>query len=447
MTDAATKTIYTVSKLNQEVSRLLAGNFPLIWIEGEISNFTLARSGHMYFSLKDAASQIRAAMFRNRNLYLRFKPQDGMQVLLRVRVSLYEPRGDYQLIVEHMEEAGDGALRRAFEELKQRLQTEGLFDAERKQTLPEFPRRLGIVTSPTGAAIADVLSVLKRRYQLLLVLIYPASVQGATAAEEMIAAIKLAEQRGDCDVLLLTRGGGSLEDLQAFNNEQLARTIAACAIPVVSGVGHEIDFTIADFVADLRAPTPSAAAELICPDGKQLQQQIRLIRSGLVNAWSRWMTQRRQSLSASTRQLQRLHPQQRLNAQSQRLDELELRLQRSVAARRHMARSRFAVIHAQLQNLGLQYRIKQYRASCNYFFQRLCDGIKQNLKENAQSVNALCQQLDVVSPLATLQRGYAIVTRANQHTPLLNAEQVNSGEQLSVQLAKGKLAVRVEKNK
>ena len=370
-----------------------------------------------------------------------------MHVLLRVRVSLYEPRGDYQLIVEHMEEAGDGVLRRAFEELKQRLQAEGLFEAERKQTLPEFPRRLGIVTSPTGAAIADVLSVLRRRYKLLPVLIYPTSVQGTTAAEEMIAAINLAEQRKDCDVLLLTRGGGSLEDLQAFNNEQLARTIAACPIPIVSGVGHEVDFTIADFVADLRAPTPSAAAELICPDGKQLQQQVQLIRSGLETAWSRRLTQQQQSLLSLTRQLQRLHPQQRLNAQSQRLDELESRLQRSVATFQQMAQSRFAVIHAQLQNLGLQYRIKQTRDRCNYHYQRLCDAIQHDFKEKRQRLNTRFQQLDLVSPLATLQRGYAIVTRANQQTPLMDAKQVNSGEQLSVQLAKGKLAVQVEKNK
>ena len=253
------RTVYSVSELNQTIRGLLESEFPLIWVEGEISNLAQPSSGHMYFSLKDESAQVRCAMFRGRNQFLRFTPENGQKVVIRARVSLYEARGEFQLIAEHMEDAGAGALQRAFEELKARLAAEGLFDESLKQDIPELPTRIGVITSPTGAAIRDVLSVLQRRFPAIPVLVYPVPVQGDGAAEKIVATLQLASKRKDCDVLLLVRGGGSLEDLWSFNEEIVARAIVASEIPVVCGVGHEVDFTIADFAADVRAPTPSAA--------------------------------------------------------------------------------------------------------------------------------------------------------------------------------------------
>ncbi|HEU4485077.1 MAG TPA: exodeoxyribonuclease VII large subunit, partial [Povalibacter sp.] len=266
--------VYSPTRLNREARTLLERGFPVLWIEGEMSNLSRPSSGHWYFSIKDEGAQLRCAMFRQRNLLARFTPRDGQVVLLRGRISLYEPRGDYQFLVDHIEEAGEGALRRRFELLKTRLAAEGLFATERKRPLPKHPARIGVVTSPSGAAIRDVLHVLRRRFCSIPVLIYPVPVQGAGAATQIAAAIRLASARADCDVLILARGGGSLEDLWSFNEEVVARAIAACTIPIVSGVGHEVDFTIADFVADLRAPTPSGAAELVAPDCKEWARHL-----------------------------------------------------------------------------------------------------------------------------------------------------------------------------
>src|SRR5579859_8203563 len=260
------RNVFSVSRLNREVRLLLEKGLGVVWVEGELSNFSAPSSGHWYFSLKDRDAQLRCAMFRMKNASLGFTPKAGQQVLARGRISLYEPRGDYQLIVEHLEEAGIGALRREFERLKEKLAAEGLFALERKRSLPRFPRRVGVITSASGAALHDVLRVLARRYPPAAVLIYPTPVQGGAASAGLVAAIELASARAECDVLILARGGGSLEDLWSFNDERVARAIRASAIPVVSGVGHEVDFTIADFAADLRAPTPTGAAELVTPD-------------------------------------------------------------------------------------------------------------------------------------------------------------------------------------
>ena len=292
--DPQRRDIFSVSRLNSEVRATLEGSFPLLWVQGVISNLASPRSGHLYFSLKDAHAQVRCALFRAKRQLLRFAPANGNQVLARARVGFYEPRGEFQLIVEHLEPAGAGSAQREFEELKKRLQAEGLFDTERKRALPGFPRRLGVITSPSGAAIRDVLKVLRRRAPQLAVTIFPAQVQGKDAPEELLEALNIALQRADCDLLLLTRGGGSIEDLAAFNDERLARAICAAQIPVVSAVGHEIDFTIADFVADRRAPTPSAAAELISPDTPLLSQGIAKLSQRLRN------TQRRQLQAADT---------------------------------------------------------------------------------------------------------------------------------------------------
>src|SRR5512139_1087653 len=288
--------IYTISRLNREARALLEGHFPLMWIEGEISNLSRPASGHLYFSLKDPFAQVRCAMFRMRGMHLTFRPADGMHVLVRARLSLYEPRGDYQLIVEHMEEVGDGALRRAFEQLKQRLLAEGLFESGRKRALPALPRCIGVITSPTGAAIHDILTVLHRRFPAIPVIVYPVPVQGAGAAEQIATMIHRASERGDCDVLIVGRGGGSLEDLWPFNEEVVARAIYTSAIPVVSAVGHEIDFTIADFVADLRAPTPSAAAEMVSGVRAELQERIATACIRLNRSTSRLLADGRQRL-------------------------------------------------------------------------------------------------------------------------------------------------------
>src|SRR5580700_5001795 len=261
--------VYSVSRLNREVRTLLERGFGMIWLEGEISNFSRPSSGHWYFSMKDAGAQVRCAMFRQRNMLCAFTARDGQKVLLRARIGLYEPRGEFQLLVEHMEDAGLGALKRQFDELAAKLAAEGLFAPERKRPLPALPKRIGVITSPSGAAIHDILHVLARRFAAIPVLLYPVAVQGAAAAAEIIAALALAGRRAECDVLILARGGGSLEDLWAFNDEALARAIVASPIPVITGIGHEIDFTIADFAADVRAPTPSAAAELVVPDAEE----------------------------------------------------------------------------------------------------------------------------------------------------------------------------------
>src|SRR3984957_11121160 len=312
MSQTPERSVYTVSRLNREVRLLLERGLAVIWLEAELSNFTQPASGHWYFTLKDKEAQIRGAMFRQRNMNLGFTPRSGQLVLVRGRVSLYEPRGDYQMLVEHMEEGGVGALKREFERLKAQLAAEGLFAPELKRLLPGFPRRIGVITSPSGAAVRDILHVLKRRYPPARVLIYPTPVQGAAAVPALIRALQLASARADCDVIILARGGGSLEDLWAFNDEGVARAIRACAIPVISGVGHEIDFTIADFVADVRAPTPSGAAELAVPDRQERLDPLRRIGARLVQSGRRELRTASQLLMQLRHRLQRTHPGVRL---------------------------------------------------------------------------------------------------------------------------------------
>ena len=296
-TDNPSRDIYSISRLNTEVRAVLEGSFPLLWVEGEISNLAVPRSGHLYFSLKDPHAQVRCALFRGKRQLLRFEPANGDRVLARVRIGFYEPRGEFQLIVEHMEPAGAGDAQRAFDALKRKLDAEGLFDAGRKRPLPAYPHRIGVITSPSGAAIRDVLHVLARRAPQIPITLFPAQVQGKDAPADLLAALQTAIARGDCDVLLLTRGGGSVEDLAAFNDEALARAIAASPVPVVSAVGHEIDFSIADFVADRRAPTPSAAAELLSPDSDALATAVGGLRRRLLVLMRRRLGQHAQQLA------------------------------------------------------------------------------------------------------------------------------------------------------
>ncbi len=435
--------IYSVSRLNREVRRLLEQGFSRIWLEGELSNVARPSSGHLYFSLKDAGAQIRGAMFRNRNRSLAFTPEDGMQVLVRGKLSLYEPRGDYQLIVEHMEEAGDGLLQRAFEALKQKLSQEGLFDEEHKRPLPALPERIGVITSPSGAAIRDVLTVLGRRFPAIPVRIYPVPVQGREAAGEIAAALQLASRRRDCDVLILTRGGGSLEDLWPFNEEIVARAIHACDIPVISAVGHEIDVTIADFVADRRAPTPSAAAELASPDQQEWLQHIGHLAARLQGRMRETLAGRRQALGWLEKHLQQLHPGQTLRQQAQRLDELE---RRSLAVLHSTLASRqaaLAALHGRLQLHSPAGRIGELELRWRSAARRLGSAMQATLTARRQSLAVNSRALNAISPLATLERGYAIVSTPDG-TILRNARDVQPGERISARLGKGQLACTVD---
>ena len=435
--------IFSISRLNREARAILEGHFPLIWVEGELSNLARPSSGHLYFSLKDEQAQVRCAMFKMRNHLLGFKPDNGMQVLARARVSLYEGRGEFQLIIEHLEEAGDGALRRAFDQLKHKLATEGLFDVAHKKSLPILPRCIGVVTSPTGAALRDILSVLKRRFPAIPVLVYPVPVQGQGAAEKIAAAIRSASRRQDCDVLIVSRGGGSLEDLWAFNEEIVARAIFDCVLPVVSGIGHEIDFTIADFVADRRAATPSAAAELVSPDQADWQQQLRGYELRLAQQLRALLDRHRQRLNWLEQRLQQQEPRRRLRQQAQRLDELEQRLKFAVLARLRHNAARLTQGLARLQRHTPAQRLVQLHSHIAQLTQRLHAALRLQLSQRRGQLTGLARALDAISPLATLGRGYALVTRTDGKL-LRRVVDVQAGEQVVARLAEGRLLCRVD---
>jgi len=439
--------IYTVSDLNRAARGLLEGNLPLLWVEGEISNLARPASGHLYFSLKDSQAQVRCALFRNRSLLLRFRPADGMKVLVRGRVSLYEPRGDFQLIAEHMEEAGHGALQRAFEELKARLAAEGLFDPARKRPLPAVPRRIGVITSPSGAALRDVLSVIRRRYPLAGVVLYPVPVQGEGAAQKIAAMLKLASSRGECDVLILARGGGSLEDLWAFNEEMVARAIRACAIPVVSGVGHETDFTIADFAADLRAPTPTGAAELVTPDISAWQRQLREQAERLSQAQERLFEGLRDRLSWCRERLSQLHPGRVLRDRAQRLDELESRLHHGMRMRLRHESVHLTAIMARLREHSPAQGLRQASDRLINLAQRLKAAAQADVLAARNRVALAARALDAVSPLATLQRGYAIVSDAASGGIISHVAAVRPGQAIRAELVDGSLLAEIKETR
>ncbi len=439
-----TRDIYSVSRLNMEARDLLAAHFPLIWLEGEISNLARPASGHLYFSLKDARAQVRCAMFKGRNRGLLVKPENGMQVLVRATVSLYEPRGDYQLIVEHMEAAGEGALRAQFEALKNKLAAEGLFDDARKIALPGLPKRIGVITSPSGAAIRDILSVLKRRFPAIPVLIYPVPVQGEGAAEQIAAAIALADTRKDCDVLILARGGGSLEDLWSFNEEVVARAVAACELPIVAGVGHEIDFSIADFVADQRAPTPSVAAEMVSPNQLDMLNQFRAHEQRLRFLLTRQQQQLAQRLDWLYRRLQQRHPGQQLKLKHQRQLELQQRLQRAILGRIRQGMARSETLTAQLYRHHPGQQLARIASRHDNLRQRLRTAFRMKLKTAQQQLSALARTLDTVSPLATLDRGYAIVSDAQNGQIVRQVQDTAIGQQLRTRLSNGELLCRVD---
>lgn len=396
ITDISNQTheILTVSQLNQQARNLLERNFHSVWIMGEISNLSRPSSGHWYFTLKDENAQIRCALFRNVTFKLRFKPDNGRQVLARARVSLYEPRGDYQLIVEHMEPAGLGALQAAFEQLKKRLEKEGLFAEKHKKSLPELPECIGVITSDSGAALRDILKVLHRRFASVPVIVYPTLVQGDKAADQITKMIKIANQRKECDVLILARGGGSLEDLWPFNEEIVARAIFASHIPIVTGIGHEVDFTIADFVADQRAPTPSAAAELVSPDGEAWLETLSEQYQQLFRRITQQFHQRKTELLYYQKRLK--HPRHILQENSQRLDQIEQQLWRQI---RHL------------------------------------------LAMKQKELSATGQALSMISPLRTLERGYSIVTA---HEKIIHdTTELHTGQTVNLRFSKGEANAKI----
>jgi exodeoxyribonuclease VII large subunit len=437
------RSILTVSELNRETRRLLETAFPLVWVEGELSNLTQARSGHLYFTLKDRDAAVQAAMFRNRNMHLDFPPEEGMQVLVRAKVSLYEPRGNFQIIVEHMEQAGAGALQRAFEALKQRLAEEGLFDPANKKPLPSLPKRIGVVTSPTGAAIRDILTVLKRRFPAIPVVLYPVQVQGEGAARQIAQAIHTANLRRECDVLIVGRGGGSIEDLWAFNEELVARAIYASELPVVSAVGHEIDFTIADFVADYRAPTPSAAAEALSPDRLDYLARLGQLQGRLDNAIHGKLQRLDERLHHLSRRMR--HPGQRLQELAQRIDELEARLLQAQRRIHQHHATRLAHLSQRLRQNSPALSIGRGQERIAQLQARLHTAIHHDQELRQRRLQSLVRALDAVSPLAVLGRGYAIVSRSEDGKIVRQTTDVSVGDSVEARLHQGRLLCTVNK--
>ena len=439
---APAREVFTISQLNAQARMLLERGLGSVWLEGEISNLARPASGHWYFSLKDESAQVRCAMFRNRSLLVRFPVKDGARVLARGRVSLYEARGEFQVVIDHLEEAGEGALRRRFEELKRKLLAEGLFDAGQKQALPTLPRRIGVITSPTGAALRDILHILQRRFPAVPVLVYPVAVQGEAAAREIVQALQLAAARSECDVLILARGGGSLEDLMAFNDESVARAIHACRIPLISGVGHETDVTIADFVADERAPTPSGAAERSVPDSAEYLRGLAALERRLGLAVRRKLAALRQALQQWERSLNRLSPRARLQQHVQRLDELELRLQRAIGRRLERARVRLAGAAALLGRSTPARRLASLQQRLDGARLRLPVAIQGRLQLAQARFERSLRTLNAVSPLATLERGYAIVTDTGARV-VTDASTLAPGMQIAARVARGSVRATV----
>jgi len=436
MLPSQTSAIFTVSRLNQTARLLLEREMGLLWISGEISNFTQPSSGHWYFTLKDDTAQVRCAMFRNSNRRVTFRPQHGQQVLVRASITLYEPRGDYQIIVESMQPAGEGLLQQKYEQLKSKLAAEGLFDPALKKPLPSPARSVGVVTSRTGAALHDILQVLKRRDPSLPVVIYPTAVQGEDAPGQIVRAIALANARRECEVLIVGRGGGSLEDLWSFNDERVARAIFASEIPVVSAVGHETDVTIADFVADLRAPTPSAAAEVISRNQLELRRQIQAARQRLEMAMDYYLAGSNRRFSLLHHRLQQQHPQLRLARQQTQLDRLQQRLRQQMDARLKQAALRQQRLEQRFYQHSPQPRIHRMQNHLQQLEYRMTQRMQAQLGQSRERFSTQVAHLEAVSPLATLARGYSVTTAADGHV-LKQSKQVKAGDILTTRLSDG----------
>jgi exodeoxyribonuclease VII large subunit len=434
--------VLTPSQLNTLARDLLEGTFPLIWVEGELGNVSRPSSGHLYFVLKDERAQVRCAMFKPKSSWLKFIPREGVHVLARGRLTLYEARGEYQLVLDHMEEAGEGALRRAFEELKAKLAAEGLFDSERKRPLPHFARRIAVITSPSGAAVRDVLSVLARRFPLVEADVLPVQVQGATAAAQIVAMLQRAAASGRYDVLVLARGGGSLEDLWSFNDERLARAIVASPVPVVSAVGHETDFSLSDFAADLRAPTPSVAAELLVPSRDDLARRLRALDARLVNLQAQRLRAAMQRADRAALRLNALRPRARLDALCRRQADALRRL--DAAWQRRLERERARVRHADavLRAAHPQRRIARLRERLAALSSRPQAAIVRRLGNEMLRLRGLARSLEAVSPLATVARGYTILRRPDGRV-VRSVLDAAPGDRLEARLADGTLPLKV----
>ena len=432
----------SVSQLNRRAKSLLEQGIPKLWVEGEISNMARPASGHIYFSLKDEKAQVRAAWFRQRQRGPAIGFKNGDKVLAFGRVSVYEARGDYQLIIEQLEPAGEGVLKQRFDALKKKLLAEGLFDEDRKQPLPALPTRIGVITSPSGAAVRDILSVLRRRFPAIPVVVYPAAVQGDTAPGELIAALETAVRREECDVLIIGRGGGSLEDLWAFNDESLARALVDCPIPVVSAVGHEVDFTISDFVADVRAPTPSGAAEIVVPDQHDWLRRIAGLTARLARVGERNVEDRAQQVDWLTRRLLAASPSATLRRQQDSLRENRARL---ASAMRQLLLQRWSSVQLRRSDL-LQHSpalaVERTIGRLAALRQRLGAGTHDRLAQLQHRVALLGRGLHSVSPLATLDRGYAIVLDSDGKA-MTDASTAKPGDEIRARLSSGELFANI----
>ncbi|MEO9654305.1 exodeoxyribonuclease VII large subunit [Marinomonas sp.] len=434
------ETAFTVSQLNRQIQQLLEASLPWILVEGEISNLAKPASGHWYFSLKDDKAQIRCTMFKNRNMAVRFQPKNGDLVRLRARVTFYGPRGDCQLGVESMESAGEGALQQAFERLKANLQLEGLFDDAHKKPLPSNPERVAIITSPVGAAIRDIVIAFERRFPLTELTILPSLVQGQDAAKNLLKQLQRADHSGHFDAIILGRGGGSLEDLWSFNDEALARAVFHARTPIVSAVGHETDFTITDFVADVRAATPTAAAELLSPDGNQLKQQINQQSRQLLLKMQRQLEQHQQRLDFLSKRIR--HPKERIDLQQNQLNQLNRRLHSSLSQRLENQHTRLAHLHQRLLQSTPEESIKQQRKKLEDIDKRLTLALSHNLKNKQNQFAGLVEKLNLVSPLNILSRGYAITTKDGQ--VVNSTSSVRKGDKLRTRLVDGEIDCVVE---
>ena len=440
--------IYSVSSLNQSVANLLETEFAWIWVEGEISNLAQPASGHIYFSLKDRSAQVSCAMFKGRKRTLKFQPENGNQVLLRAKVSLYQPRGNYQLIVDRMEEAGDGALRRQFEQLKIKLAGEGLFEEAAKQEIPELPENIAIITSKTGAAIHDVLSVIKRRFPSIPVKLFPVPVQGVESAPAIVNAIKLIGEHVssgllNCDVILLVRGGGSLEDLWSFNEESVARAIYDCPVPIVSGVGHEVDVTIADYVADVRAATPTAAAETVTPDQSTWLQSFDWYQQRLQQLVKDKVERHQERIQWIHRRLQQQHPENQLQRSRQRTDELTKRLIRYSQSMLDYRQNKLTTNKTKLNAQNPMLLLKQNRQSAQFLQSRLQQATLNLLTQKKSLLSNAARTLNAISPLQTLERGYSI-TLTDKDVAIHSVKQIKPDDKIKTRLFDGHIVSSVE---
>ena len=441
---APVRQIWSVAELTARISNVLATQFANLWVEGEVSNYHAAQSGHLYFTLKDAKAQVKCVCFRTQAMRLKFRPEDGLKLIVRGSISVYEPRGEYQIYVEHIEPSGVGALQLAFEQLKKRLEAEGLFDEARKKPLPLLPRRIGVVTSPKGAAVRDIIRILRRRFPNLHLIVYPVRVQGDGAAEDVVAALKYFNRKQLVDVILLARGGGSIEDLWAFNEEIVARAIAACTIPVVSGVGHETDFTIADFVADVRASTPSSAAEIVVQSRQEFQRHLKELEHKISRQMRYILLEWRHRVKDLATHMGFRRLEDLLRRHRQQTDELTSRLAVALQGRIERLRHRYTIAGTRITSFDFRSRIRTISLRLAQRSVELGVRMERLLVAKIQHLERLRLQLEERSPLRVLQRGYSICTDAEGNV-VSAADQVAIGAEVQVQLARGRLGAEVRR--